>query len=261
MLSSDAFLRRLPVGLSPVQAIRIEALVYSADAIETSYGVLKGIASTQCENIITDDRSVRIQLFTNAWTIVDSVHAARQLLRALDYNTPRASEFQEKYEAASLLRNSMDHLKDQSQNLANKKRKPPLFGTLSYVYLTADTLIRGGWIEETHGGMISLSMGRIRGNVDLPLINPANISYDEAELRTDFDTFGASASGFRLDAFDKVLDLSSATSDIDALMAEFDQNASGAIPRQLQKYAADNGLNIDDLIGNEAAGFSAYVKF
>ena len=78
----------------------------------------------------------------NAWTIVDSVHVARQLLQALDYNTPRASEFQEKYEAASLLRNSMDHLKGQSQNLANKKRKPPLFGTLSYVYLTADTLIR-----------------------------------------------------------------------------------------------------------------------
>ena len=104
-------------------------------------------------------------------------------------------------------------------------------------------------------------MGRIRGNVDLPVINPANISYDEAELRTDFEAFGASASSFHLDAFDKVLDLSSATGDIDALMAEFDQKASETIPPQLQKYAADNGLNIDDLMGNEAAGFSAYVKF
>ena len=76
------------------------------------------------------------------------MHVVRQLLQALDYNTPRTSEFQENYKAASLLRNSMDHLKGQSQNLANKKRKPPLIGTISYVYLTAETLIREGSIEQ-----------------------------------------------------------------------------------------------------------------
>ena len=68
----------------------------------------------------------------------------------------------------------------------------------------------------------------------LPVINPADIMYDEAELRTEFQAFGASAMAFHLDAFEKIFDLSSEPGDIDALMEESDQKASETIPPQLQ---------------------------
>ena len=56
MLSDDAFSGAHPEVELPVNDYGIEALVYSADAIDAGYRVLKGIASTQRENITTTDR-------------------------------------------------------------------------------------------------------------------------------------------------------------------------------------------------------------
>ncbi len=262
MISDDAFLRRLPNGLSAVQALRIEALVYSADAIEASLASLKTIASAHDENIMaTANRGTRLELFISAWTIVDCVHVVRQMLRALEYATPLANEFLNKYEVASSLRNKMDHLKDQSQNLANKNRKPPLFGTLGYVYLTPETVVLTDGIESPHGATILLTQGRIRGNVDLPMLNPADVVFDRLELESDFSAFGRSAAGFRLSAFEEVFDLHDAARDLSPLMAEFEYTVSTKIPPQLEQYAKDNVLDIDEVMGNAGAGFSCYAKF
>ncbi|WP_169814686.1 hypothetical protein [Nocardia pseudovaccinii] len=84
-------------------------------------------------------RQVQIQLLNNAWSMVDALHNMRQILQALEFTAPRAVQFLVKHESATLLRNAMDHLKDQAKNLAMKKKaEPPLIGALSYNYIPND---------------------------------------------------------------------------------------------------------------------------
>ncbi len=135
MLADDAFLRQLPTGIAPEQAVLIETLVYCADAVETSYDAIRLTALTHGDQAARSmNRSARVRMFTDAWTIVDCIHVARQVLQALAYPTAAATQFQTKYEIASQLRNKMDHVVGQARNHSNRKDQPPLLGMISYCY-------------------------------------------------------------------------------------------------------------------------------
>jgi hypothetical protein len=100
-------------------------------------------------------------MFIHAWTIVDSLHVANDMVRALGYNTARSAEFQAKYRVATLLRNKMDHVANQARNLANRTNQPPLLGTISYAYqqLEQDD---GAEFRLTGGTIVGISLGKIR---------------------------------------------------------------------------------------------------
>jgi hypothetical protein len=135
----DAFIRKLPVGLDDQQALLIEALVYSADAVELGHDSIQRMVLENRANILNPPRKLRLDIFMDVWTIVDCVHAARQMIEALNYRSPKALEFTKIAKAATRLRDKMDHLRDQSGNLSKAKQRPPLWGSLSYVELTPDT--------------------------------------------------------------------------------------------------------------------------
>ena len=259
MLAEDAFLRRLPLGLAPIQALQIETLVYCGDAVEASYGAIKSIALAHGEQMVNQDRrGARLHMFINAWTIVDCVHVACNLLRALGY----PSEFQTKYEVATRLRNKMDHVANQARNLANRRDQPPLLGTISYA---VEQLEQDGAEFRLGGGtIIGISLGRIRTRATLgDLVNPASIPAPVAYADEVAQSGGVVAHGFQLAGFEPslVLPLEAAANDLIALLCELNDRVSQRLPAQLQKHAASEGLDVEEVMRPAVGDLCVYVKF
>ena len=199
MLPVDAFLRRLPIIVDAAQALQLEALVFSADAIEVSLNIIRQARAEHRERIVEATHRVRVGLFVNAWTIVDCVHVARQVLAALDVKSPLALAFREKYASAHALRNNMDHLAGNARNIANAKSRPPIFGALGYVFIPEEKVIeKDGRPSMTGGYIVMLTTGRFAGNATIRAVNPL-----DREL-------SAPVSAFRLEAFGETLELQDA---------------------------------------------------
>jgi hypothetical protein len=259
MLAEDAFLRRLPLGLAPIQALQIETLVYCGDAVEASYVAIKSIALAHGEQIVNQDRrAARLHMFINAWTIVDCVHIACNLLRALGYPSDQSSKFQTKYEVATRLRNKMDHVANQARNLANRRDQPPLLGTISYA---VEQLEQDGAEFRLGGGTI---IGRIRTRATLgDLVNPASIPAPVAYADEVAQSGGVVAHGFQLAGFEPspVLPLEAAANDLIASLHELNDRVSQLLPAQLQKHAASEGLDVDEVMRPAVGDLCVYVKF
>ena len=197
MLPADAFLRRLPIGLQREQLLTFEGLVYCGDAVNVSYGAMRALGLTHGAAIgEPENRNARIHMFIHAWTIVDSVHVAIDLIKALGFEAKSATSFIEKYEVATLLRNKMDHVGDQLKNLAEKKGAPPLQGAISYVHVPAED-----WTTEsgiTGGRLIAISIGQIRNKGQIAAVtNPAdggNFGPHDHEVRTSDELLSAASS-------------------------------------------------------------------
>jgi len=257
VLPEDAFARRLPTGLAPIQALQIELLVYCADAAETSYGAIKLIALSLGEKIMEPaNRLARLQMFIHAWTIVDSVHVARDMLQDLGYS--KATDFRNKYQVATALRNKMDHVSEQAQNLVTWKNAPPLFGMLSYRHIRVEEI--DGEFRPAGGGVIGVSHGVIRKSSNVgDLVNVAGLSAPVVNP-DEIAQFGRVADNFQLSAFKLMLPLEAAASDLSALMNELNDFLSGALPAQLEQHAKSEGLQLDDVMGWHPADLTTYVK-
>jgi hypothetical protein len=158
MIPDDAFLRRLPAVLDGAQAVQLEALVFSADAIDANFATIKCIIAAWGKEICNAPRQLHVELFTRTWASVDCLHVVREILEALDYKTPLAIAFREKYEAASELRNLMDHLKSNARNVANAKHRPPIFGVLGYIYVADENVVmKDGHLTVEGGATVMLS--------------------------------------------------------------------------------------------------------
>ncbi|TGQ06766.1 hypothetical protein [Mesorhizobium sp. M2E.F.Ca.ET.219.01.1.1] len=66
MLPEDAFLRKLPNTIDEAQAIKLEGMVFSADAVEFSFNEIKKIALIFGEKIPDAPSSVRTRVFIHA---------------------------------------------------------------------------------------------------------------------------------------------------------------------------------------------------
>jgi len=148
MITDDSILRRLPVALDRGQRLQLEALVFSADAVmfamETIWRITMA-AGAAADRVSASDR---MAVLMAAWSVVDHVHVARELLRRTitgDYG-PELSAFADTAATATKMRNVMNHLHTNIPNLAKAKgARPPIFGSLAYLYVAADDFeIRDG---------------------------------------------------------------------------------------------------------------------
>jgi len=201
-------------------------------------------------------------MFVHAWTIVDSLHIARDLVKAVGFNAKIAKSFIEKYEVATNLRNKMDHVSDNLKNLAEKKGAPPLQGAISYTYiLPEDWTVESGI---TGGRVIGISVGHIRGKSTVSVLsNPLDGGnfgpWDHEEPKFGRTLVG----GFQLMAFAEslLLKIDEAVNDLTGVLTELNMAASQQIPAQLEKYAEENGLAIEDLMATAPADLNTYVVF
>lgn len=250
MLANGAFLRRLPVIIKPAEAVQIEALVFSADAIETSMNVIRSVAMAYREKIVDAGRTVHVGLFTQAWTIVDCLHVVRQVLRALDYQTPLAIVFLRKYDCARKLRDKMDHLSKNARNTAESKRRPPVYGAFGYICVPERNIVeKDGEATLTGGGIVLLTTGRWAGGEQMEVLNPVGRE------------FWGPAGRFRLEAFDQVLELDEAERDLRALITEVNDRFEKQTAEFARTVSQERGIPIEKLMANPIGGVSLFLAF
>lgn len=248
MLPKDAFLRRLPKVVDSTQAVQLDALLFSADAIQASMAAIRRVAAVYLDRIVGAPHEAQVELFTRAWSIVDCIHVVRQVLAALDYETPQASAFIEKYENARRLRNGMDHLSQNAANLAKRKGSPPVFGSLAYVCVPPKNIaMTDGEPTLTGAGLVLLAIGRATDGGQMPAINPLG-----RPLRVP-------VGGFQLAAFDEVLELEQAEDDLKELVVEVNDRLEKDLTARIEAAAEQHGLPVEKLMGADARGVSVYV--
>lgn len=182
LISDESYLRKLPVALTIEERMRCDAIVTAADIITQSFGLMRQFTAQAKAETKNFDNGLRAFLLSLCWTIVDQLHAIRQLLKAKKQG-PLTLAFRDASAAATLLRNAMDHLAGNLKNVSSAKgHKNPLFGSLSYFHASdADSAANGGDI-------ITIMSGALHGKDLFPMINPAGQSFT---LPTGLFTFSA----------------------------------------------------------------------
>jgi hypothetical protein len=250
MLPDDAFLRRLPATLNPAQAIRLEALMFSADVVESNLAATRAIANHFREKIGAAPRNVRVDLITRAWTIVDSLHVIIQILRATKFPSNKIREFISKYQSTRTLRNHMDHLTQNAANVASSKNRPPVFGVLGYVCVPDSLLeVNDGKVTVRGGGMVAVSSGRFVGEKKLRLVNPSG------------RTLPIPVGGFELQAFGQFLDLEQAESDLRELLVELNKTLEAEYLSFAKAKSRETGMTIDQIMSPVLADLVIYFSF
>lgn len=218
LVAEDAFLRRLPVALDTKERMRFDAVVTASDLIANAFANLRRHAIMIGTDINKIDLAGRALMLSQCWTIVDQLHAIRQLLNP--GKAGAAGEFTRAFLEASLpateLRHRMDHLANNLGNLASKRgMKAPLFGSLSYFYSESNPL--------TDGTIFSIMSGTIHGEQIMSCINPASRAL---ALPADL---------FTLSAFDKEFELAIAIITLRALLSRWEEDLEDNIREQLKQ--------------------------
>lgn len=135
----NQYLRTLPTFTDLKQRLTLEAIGAAAAIVDLELGEMTAIAAAAIRPVGPPDFEDRQRLafFRSAWSIVDRIHAIKQLI-ASDPRLQIAAEhpFMEHARAAHVIRNRMDHLQSNFGNLAGKKSSYPLYGLISFAYST-----------------------------------------------------------------------------------------------------------------------------
>lgn len=227
MLPEDDFLRRLPTLLPAVDRLRIETLIFAHDLMEVALGRLyaTGLAFNEGAGLNVE----RTAMFSDAWTIVDQIHVARQVLLSLT-NTNRKSDTQsfiDDFSAARVLRNKMDHINQNLPNRANEKGVGnALFGQLTFFRPFSDRWTQG------------LQNGEIRG--ELVMVSAGLMPNSMVGALTDMLDLHLPICSFALEAFGVKLPLERAVFQLRALMHRMSKNIERQVLEQVERQATSS---------------------
>lgn len=250
MLPDNAFLRRLPITLDRTQALRLEALVFSADVIQASFATIRTVTAYHREKITSVHRDIRTALFTHAWAIVDGLHVVLQVLRVGNFRSQHAVDFIKKYDAARVLRNKMDHLTANARNVASTKNRPPVFGSLGYICVPDSLLdVIDGKAVPRGGGTVMIASGRFSGDERLEAVNPSGRK------------IAVPVGGFRLQAFDRFLELENAEADLRNLITELNLKLEAEYMEFAKRTSVEKGIPIEKIMSNPVADVTVYLAF
>ncbi|MBR8294948.1 hypothetical protein KDW63_12215 [Burkholderia cenocepacia] len=249
MLSDDAYIRKLPAFLDPVQRVHLESLVFSVDAIAISISRIKHIANQYGTQIGSAKSTERTEMLIHAWTIVDCVHVIRQTLTALKLKKDSIVNYISKYDSARTLRNNMDHLTGNAKNVSNSKGRPPTYGCLGYIYISDEDLtFANGTIAPVAAHSICVMSGTVLDEHKLKIINPL-----EKELRIP-------SCLFELDAFGESISLEQAAEDSIGLISELSSSAEKELRDAAEKISIEHNVSKDELLAHHAAGLSICIR-
>jgi hypothetical protein len=154
--------------------MRFDAIVTAGDIIEAAFRALREFTTYAGCDLARSDNRGRAFALTQCWTLVDQLHAIRQLLQTSAPGPlgPLANAFLGAAEVATKLRNDMDHLAKKLDNLSKAKgHKSPLFGSLSYFYAPTPDPARDG------GHIVLIMSGALHGSDMMPMVNPGGRSF------------------------------------------------------------------------------------
>lgn len=252
IISQTSILRRLPQTFNAEQRLALDALVFSADTVAHSIASLQELAAAHGSAIVQAPSRVRVAMFQAAWSIVDHLHVARQLLKKLvsgEYG-PELGAFDALGEIATLMRNCMDHLHQKIPNLARAKGvRAPVLGSLGYVLLEREDIeIADDGKRIVGAKSIIMTTGAMLPGQSMPGVNPAG-----RDLTPPADLF-------QLSAGDQSLELSEAARRLSGVMAFLEAQCEEQIPKAAAEAAASDGRPIKDHLAHLGAGFTFVMK-
>lgn len=122
--------------MSDQQRLAIESIAYIGFGAYRSYRELEILLDSKTNQIgeCADDPKFYRDSFTLAWSFLDSFHAIGRILRlkSIKYFVIINDEMRNHFLVCAKLRNYMDHISDNFDNVTKAKSWSPVFGTLSY---------------------------------------------------------------------------------------------------------------------------------
>ena len=222
LLNDQSFLRRLPVALNVKQRMEYDAIVTAADIITVAFSTLRQITAQAAVEMEAFDQGFRAMALSLCWTIIDQLHAIRQLLQPGHGEKigPLTAAFLDAAEPATKLRNRMDHLSANLDNISKSKgSKRPLFGSLSYCFA------RDSESAAIGANVVTIMSGALHGSEMLPFINPSG------------RTFTLPTGLFTLSAFDCELELGLPIGALRDLLVRMESLMETDIRAQLERDA------------------------
>lgn len=125
LIPPESYLRRLQAALSAKTRLELDAIVFASDVISICYTRLERLGEPDALADVGD--AVRVSAIADAWTVIDNVHVIRQLFWRSRKGEmgPQTAAWHAATESASLLRNGMDHVASNLNNLVRRTGTPP----------------------------------------------------------------------------------------------------------------------------------------
>jgi hypothetical protein len=258
MISENSFFKKIPLALDLPQRLIWEGAGWAIQMIALSYDRLKAAASQVDATSGDYPTSVATDMFACCWSIIDQCH---MLLKILE-RVPRrpdglTAQFIEKFEAVTSIRNAMDHLHHNINNIANKKGPiAPLFGALSFAVITNDDVSS----STHHTGMPMVSGCRVVTLTAGALTHPKHAF----QVLSPAGRISEIPVGmFQFTAFEHRVDFSDMIIDLASLVAHFDDVVKPDQERQLREFARMNNLDEDKVVSEHGVAFivTMEIKF
>jgi hypothetical protein len=165
-INDNSPLRRLPERLDKRQRLFLEGIRYSTEMAELAYARLCATAEQATRAAVGKEEQgpPHAALFIDAWSIVDSIHRLRAILRRLHElqwsDSPQ--QFLDRTSAFHELRNQVQHLDKRLLGLAS--RNAPVWGYLTWV---------AGWPDRPNEGFLIWALGgAVVRREDFPAVPP-----------------------------------------------------------------------------------------
>lgn len=174
IITDDSPLRRLPANLDRKQTLFLDGIRYSVEMADLAHRRLRSTLYHLAENQAASENLDHLDFVAavqDAWSIVDSLHRLRGLLRqtpGFKQKTPNMQLFMRQTAAVEDLRNAVQHLNHEIDKLIGLDL--PVWGTLSW-FAAIDQEARTGFLG-------CLFAGTLFKSKDIPLVNPAGKPLD-----------------------------------------------------------------------------------
>jgi hypothetical protein len=256
MLTENSFFKRIPTAIALDQRLIWEGAGWAIEAISWSFDRLRAAASqidTQSPGHGYPTPIAR-EIFTCCWSIIDQCHMLRKILE-LTHPRPEGltHKFIEKFGAVTLIRNAMDHLHANINNIANdKESRPPLFGAISFCSATDSDVSVGDAAEPTLAGcrVVTLTAGALtHTRHQFRMLNPVGrlVEFPVGQ--------------FQFEAFKHCVNISDIVTDLAALVLHYDTFVKPDQENQLREFARTNGLDEEKIVNEHHVAMMIFADF
>lgn len=233
IVSEAAFIRRLPVCIDLKSRLLFDAIVMACDIITIEFRRLRDATLALAKpDAGVADLNVAAAI-SCCWSIVDQIHAMANLkkagLRPGQSVGTLTSEFLAEARKYTLLRNKMDHIAQNLNNLARQSRPAgPLFGSLSYMFHNPE-------IDSPYR-IICIHSGAIIHQQIVPIVNPIGKTFTLPVGEFQFSAFNVSV------RFESVLSL------LKEILEKEDPDFEQSIRLAAEEHCLKTGDNLDQLL-------------
>jgi hypothetical protein len=267
IIPQSSFLRQIPLAWPIQERIGLEAVAEAIDAIVWSfdhlreaanaYGTRETVKMRNAQNPIPEE-SISVEptsnpedygMFVNCWSIVNQCHMLRQILNTFPLaagSVPK--KFWKSTNQFSDLRNQSNHLHQNLRNIAKKKgRLSPVFGSLSFTYVSSDMVQTNPDGSTATTGCIAfiLVAGRLTHEEHLFAVpNPAG--HGTIDVPVDYLKFEAAGI---------VVDFNQLIKQLDELVGFFDNAFGPSVLNTIRSQASAQGLDPEVVLSERSTRY------